>query len=150
MRAILEAQQCALFSCRSVRRWNKRSHAGEKRQKRDGDKCQDSNRLVNRERSLRVCLYSSTASALTKTGRSRLRRPARQGRSTPTVNQRDNGGQNYDSMKNNSLQPSVANTHARAHVNQRFQSYRNGLPTCKVTLSCQERLAVLCASPSSP
>lgn len=145
MRAILEAQQCALFWCRSVRRWNKRSHAGEKRQKRDGDKCQDSNRLVNRERSLRVCLYSSTASALTKTGRSRLRRPARRSHSTPAVNQRDNGGQNYDSMKNNSLQPSVANTRTRAREPE-VPVVPQRRPTCKVT--CQERLAVLRASPS--
>lgn len=68
---------------------------GRRDEKRDADKCQDSNRLVNRERErkreriLRVCLGSSTASALTKRGRSRLRRPAWLSHSKPAVNQPD-------------------------------------------------------------
>lgn len=98
-----------------------------------------------------VCLCLSTASALTGIGGSRLRRPARQSHSEPSQLsiKQPTLGQNYDSIRNNSLYPSVSHapTHARAgEVKVSAQPCLNRLPTCKATLVCQECLAVLSVS----
>lgn len=98
-----------------------------------------------------VCLCLSTASALTGIGGSRLRRPAKQSHSEPSQLsiKQPTLGQNYDSIRNNSLYPSVSHapTHARAgEVKVTTQPCLNRLPTCKATLVCQECLAVLSVS----
>lgn len=98
-----------------------------------------------------VCLCLSTASALTGIGGSRLRRPAKQSHSEPSQLsiKQPTLGQNYDSIRNNSLYPSVSHapTHAKAgEVKVTAQPCLNRLPTCKATLVCQECLAVLSVS----
>lgn len=64
-------------------------HTQGRKTKRDRDRYQDSNRLINRGRCVRVCvcLCLSTTSTLTAIGGSRLHRPAQQSHSKPSVNQ---------------------------------------------------------------